>query len=94
MPIIRRRSRKFIIAGLAGAAITGAVCTGVMLYYMHGYKEQQSLERNQYEQRITELEQDQLKQLNSMKVAWVPVRDIPPGHFLEAKDIKEVRIPV
>lgn len=93
MPIIRRRSRKLIIAGLAGAVVTGAVCAGVMLYYMHNYKEQRSLERTQYEQRITELEEEQLRQLNSMKVAWVPVRDIPPGHFLEAKDIKEVRIP-
>jgi len=93
MPIIRRRNRKLIIAVLAGAAVTGAVCAGVMLYYMHGYKEQRSLERTQYEQRITELEEEQLRQLNSMKVAWVPIRDIPPGHFLEAKDIKEVRIP-
>ena len=28
-----------------------------------------------------------------MKVAWVPLKDIPPGHFIDAKDIKEVRLP-
>lgn len=93
MPIIRRRSRKLILAGLAGAAVTGALCAGAMIYYVHGNKEQQNEERTKYEQRITELEETQLQQLNSMKVAWVPVRDIPPGHFIEAKDIKEVRLP-
>ncbi|MEC0306982.1 SAF domain-containing protein [Paenibacillus lautus] len=93
MPIIRRRSRKLIFAGLAGAAVTGAVCAGAMMYYVHGYKEQQSMERTKYEQRITELEETQLQQLNSMKVAWVPLKDIPPGHFIDAKDIKEVRLP-
>lgn len=93
MPIIRRRSRKLIFAGLAGAAVTGAVCAGAMLYYVHGYKEQQSIERTKYEQRIKELEETQLQQLNSMKVAWVPLKDIPPGHFIDAKDIKEVRLP-
>ncbi|EFU41571.1 SAF domain protein [Paenibacillus vortex V453] len=93
MPIIRRRSRKLIFAGLAGAAVTGALCAGTMIYYLHGYKEQQGEERMKYELRITELEETQLQQLNSMQVAWVPVRDIPPGHFIEAKDIKEVRLP-
>ncbi|MGG3307647.1 SAF domain-containing protein [Paenibacillus lautus] len=93
MPIIRRRSRKLIFAGLAGAAVTGAVCAGAMMYYVNGYKEQQNVERTKYEQRITELEETQLQQLNSMKVAWVPLKDIPPGHFIDAKDIKEVRLP-
>ena len=45
MPIIRRRSRKLIFAGLAGAAVTGAVCAGAMLYYVHGSKEQRHVER-------------------------------------------------
>ncbi|PCL94893.1 SAF domain-containing protein [Paenibacillus lautus] len=93
MPIIRRRSRKLIFAGLAGAAVTGAVCAGAMLYYVHGSKEERHVERTQYEQRIAELEETQLQQLNSMQAAWVPVRDIPPGHFIEAEDIKEVRLP-
>ncbi|RAR45698.1 SAF domain-containing protein [Paenibacillus sp. MDMC362] len=93
MPIIRRRSRKLIFAGLAGAAVTGAVCAGAMMYYVHGHKEQQSIERTKYEQRITELEETQLQQLNAMKIAWVPLKDIPPGHFIDAKDIMEVRLP-
>lgn len=93
MPIIRRRSRKLIAAGLAGAAVMGAVGGGTMMYFVEDMKEKQSMERSKYEQRITELEQSQLLHLNTMKTAWVPLKDIPPGHRIEAKDLKEVRLP-
>lgn len=93
MPIIKSRSRKLIYAGLAGAGIVGLICSGVIIYIHLGHKQQLSLQQERYDQRIAEVEEDRIREMKSMKSAWVPLRDIPPGSFIREQDIKEVRLP-
>lgn len=93
MPIIRRRGRKLLYAGLAGAGVMGVLMAGGFYFVQSGSVKQFAQEKQQYQQRIQALEAAQLDQLRSMKTAWIPLKDIPAGHFLDRKDLQEVRVP-
>lgn len=72
--------------------MAGALCTGITIYYISGYQDQHRAQRTEYEQRITELEQIQQEQQIATRVAWAPLRDIPPGHMIAEKDLMEVKL--
>lgn len=93
MPIIRRRGRKLLYAGLAGAGVMGVLLAGGFYFVQSGSVKQFAQEKQQYRQRIQDLEAAQLDRLRSMKTAWIPLKDLPAGHFLDRKDLQEVRLP-
>ncbi|WP_052759385.1 SAF domain-containing protein [Paenibacillus sp. DMB20] len=93
MPIIRRRGKKLLYAGLAGAGLMGVLMAGGFYVVQNGNVKQFAQERQQYRQRIQDLEAAQLDRLRTMKTAWIPLKDLPAGHFLDRKDLQEVRLP-
>lgn len=93
MPIISRRGRKQLYAGLAGAGAMCILMSGAFYWISSDNAERHSTEKKQYEERIYDLEAAQLNAMKTMKPAWIPVRDIPPGHTLKPGDVKEVRLP-
>lgn len=93
MPIISRRGRKQLIAGLAGAGVMCILMSGTFYWISSDHTERHKAEKKQYEERIYDLEAAQLNQMKTMKSAWIPVRDIPAGHRLRSGDVKEVRLP-
>ncbi|WP_054955807.1 SAF domain-containing protein [Paenibacillus dakarensis] len=94
MPILRQRSKKLLYAGLAGAGVMSLVLSSGFYYLQSERSNRQALETEQYQQHIQSLEAAQLDEMESMKSAWVPLRDIPAGHFIESGDLQEVRLPV
>ncbi|WP_106767764.1 SAF domain-containing protein [Paenibacillus faecalis] len=94
MPIITRRSKKMLYAGLVGAGCMGIVLAGGFYYIQSDNANRHADETKRYQQRINELETAQIGDMKSMKSAWVPLRDIPAGHFIDSQDLQEVRLPL
>ena len=94
MPIMKRRSKKLLYAGFVGAAFMGVVLAGSFYFIRDAAVKRHAGETQKFQQRIKALEEVQIKELTSMKTAWVPVHDIPAGHFIDSKDLREIRLPL
>ncbi|MGM1044683.1 MAG: SAF domain-containing protein [Bacillota bacterium] len=94
MPIITRRSKKMLYAGLAGAGFMGVVLAGGFYFIQSDNVNRHADETRKYQLRIEALEEAQIGDLKSMRTAWVPRKDIPAGHFIDNKDLQEIRLPL
>lgn len=94
MPIITRRSKKMLYAGLAGAGFMGVVLAGGFYFIQSDNAKRHADETRQYQHRIDVLEEAQIGDMKSMRTAWVPLKDIPAGHFIDSTDLQEIRLPL
>lgn len=94
MPIIKRRSKKLLYAGLVGAAFMGVVLAGGFYFIQDQTVKRHAGETQKFQQRIQALEEVQIDELTSMRTAWVLINDIPAGHFIGSKDLREIRLPL
>lgn len=94
MPIIRQRSKKLLYAGFVGAGCMSAILAGGFYFIQNDSANRHEEEKGKYQQRIQMLEASQLDNMKSMRTAWVPLKDIPAGHFIDSSDLSEIRLPM
>lgn len=93
MPIIRQRSKKLLYAGFVGAGCMSAILAGGFFFIQNDSANRHAEETEKFQQRIHMLEESQLDDMKSMRTAWVPLKDIPAGHFIDSSDLREIRLP-
>lgn len=94
MPIIRQRNKKLLYASLVGAGAMSVLLSGGFYFIQNDRANRHAEETDQYQQRIQMLEKSQQNDLTSMRTAWVPLKDIPAGHFIDTNDLQEIRLPL
>lgn len=94
MPIIRQRSKKLLYAGFVGAGCMGAILAGGFYFIQNDSANRHAEEKDKFQQRIQWLEASQLDDMKSMRTAWVPLKDIPAGQFINSGDLREIRLPL
>ncbi|WP_422661018.1 SAF domain-containing protein [Paenibacillus sp. EC2-1] len=94
MPIIRQRSKKLLYAGFVGAGCMSVILLGGFYFIQNDSANRHAEEKDKFQQRIQLLEASQLDDMKSMRIAWVPLKDIPAGQFINSGDLREIRLPL
>ncbi|NMO95956.1 SAF domain-containing protein [Paenibacillus lemnae] len=93
MPIMTRRSKKLLYAGLAGAGIAALILAGGFLWIQKSSSVQHNEEVGRYLEKINELESFQTALEEVSSTAWVPLRNVPAGELLNPGDLEKVMLP-